>query len=107
MSSQKLMDLFEKLNNQFNLMLIQEEIEKKIIEFNFDEDKIIDWIIKNKNNENVFYKRLNKDDIEDIYNDYDEEFNISSMVEKEDFIKKIIELKGDRDALNDWIFETL
>ena len=29
MSSQKLMDLFEKLNNQFNLMLIQEEIEKK------------------------------------------------------------------------------
>ena len=107
MSSQKLMDLFEKLNNQFNLMLIQEEIEKKIIEFNFDEDKIIDWIIKNKNNENVFYKRLNKDDIEDIYNDYDEEFNISSIMEKEDFIKKIIELKGDRDALNDWIFETL
>ena len=107
MSSQKLMDLFEKLNNQFNLMLIQEEIEKKIIEFNFDEDKIIDWIIKNKDNENVFYKRLNKDDIEDIYNDYDEEFNISSMVEKEDFIKKIIELKGDRDALNDWVFETL
>ena len=29
------------------------------------------------------------------------------MVDKEDFIKKIIELKGDRDALNDWIFETL
>ena len=29
MSSQKLIDLFEKLNNQFDLMLIQEEIEKK------------------------------------------------------------------------------
>ena len=29
MSSQKLIDLFEKLNNQFDLMLILEEIEKK------------------------------------------------------------------------------
>ena len=103
MSSQKLMDLFEKLNNQFNLMLIQEEIEKKIIEFNFDEDKIIDWIIKNKNNENVFYNGQ----VETIYNELDEQFNLSSILSKKDIIKKIIELKGDRDALNDWVFEIL
>ena len=103
MSSQKLMDLFEKLNNQFNLMLKKEEIEKKIIEFNFDEDKIIDWIIKNKNNENVFYNGQ----VETIYNELDEQFNLSSILSKKDIIKKIIELKGDRDALNDWVFEIL
>ena len=103
MSSQKLMDLFEKLNNQFNLMLKKEEIEKKIIEFNFDEDKIIDWIIKNKNNENVFYNGQ----VETIYNELDEQFNLSSILSKKDIIKKIIELKGDRDALNDWVLEIL
>ena len=107
MSSQKLIDLFEKLNNQFDLMLIQEEIEKKIIEFNFDEDKIIDWIVKNEDNENVFYKGINQDYIETINNEFDLEFGLCSRIDKEDIINKLIELKGDRDALKDWIFEKL
>ncbi len=107
MSSQKMMDLLEKLNNQFNLMLIKEEIEKKIIEFNFDEDKIIDWIIKNKNNENIFYKGLNKEVIDNIYNELDEEYNISAFLEVEEVINKIIEFKGNIDALNNWILEII
>ena len=105
MSSQKLMDLFEKLNNQFNLMLKKEEIEKKIIEFNFDEDKIIDWIVKNEDNENVFYKGINQDYIETISNELDNE--LCPIIDKEDIINKLIELKGDRDAWKDWIFEKL
>ncbi len=107
MSSQKIMNLLEKLNNQFNLMLIKEEIEKKIIEFNFDEDKIIDWIIKNKNNENIFYKGLNKEVIDNIYNELDEEYNISAFLEVEEVINKIIEFKGNIDALNNWILEII
>ena len=60
-----------------------------------------------KNNKNVFYKGLIQDDIENIYKGLDYEFNISSILVKKDVINKIIELKGDIDALNDWIFETL
>ena len=107
MSSQKLMDLFERLNNQFNLMLIKEEVEKKIIEFNFDEDTIIDWIIKNKNNENVFYKRLNHNDIKEIYKELDDNYGVSSFLMEEEVINKIIELKGDLKALEDWILSIL
>ena len=42
-----------------------------------------------------------------LYIDLEEEFNITSMFEKNDVIKQIIEFKCDREKLNDWIAEKL
>jgi len=104
----KIDDLFNKLNEESGSKLEKEEIVGKIKEFNFDEDKIKEYIKKkNEGNNNIDYQGLNKEDVENLYNELDQEFNISSIMEKEEVIRKIIELKCDRDALNDYIFEKL
>ena len=104
----KIDDLFNKLNDEYGPKLQKEEIVGKIKEFNFDEDKIKEYIKKkNEGNNNIDYQGLKKEDVESLYNELDQEFNLSSIMEKEEVIRKIIELKCDRDALNDYIFEKL
>ena len=102
----KIDDLFNKLIEEYGSKLEKEEIVGKIKEFNFDEDKIKEYIKKkNEGNNNIDYQGLDKEEVEKIYEDLEQEFNISSIIDKEEVIKKIIELKCDRDALNNWIFE--
>ena len=104
----KIDDLFNKLYDEYGSKLQKEEIVGKIKEFNFDEDKIKEYIKKkNEGNNNIDYQGLKKEDVENLYNELDQEFNLSSIMDKEEVIKKIIELKCDRDALNDYIFEKL
>ena len=100
----KINELFDKLNQEFEFDS-KEEIVQKIKEFNFNEDKIKEYI--KKNNNNIYYQGLNKEDVENLYNELDKDFNLSSIVDKEEVILKIIELRCDRDALNDWIFGKL
>ena len=100
----KINELFDKLNQEFEFDS-KEEIVQKIKEFNFNEDKIKEYI--KKNNNNIDYQGLNKEEVENLYNELDQEFNLSSIMDKEEVILKIIELRYDRDALNDWIFEKL
>ena len=104
----KIDDLFNKLIEEYGSKLEKEEIVGKIKEFNFDEDKIKEYIKKkNEGNNNIDYQGLKKEDVESLYNELDQEFNLSSIMEKEEVIRKIIELKCDRDALNNWIFEKI
>ena len=45
--------------------------------------------------------------VEDLYQLYDEEYNLTSIMDMEEIIKKIIELKCDINDLDNWIYETL
>jgi len=104
----KIEQLFNRLNEEFNSILQKEEIVQKIKEYNFDENQIKEYIKKKiEGNKNFDYQGLKKEDVENLYNELDGEFNLTSIMDKEEVIKKIIELKCDRDALNDWIFEKL
>ena len=104
----KINSLFDKLNEEFDSKLQKEEIVQKIKEYDFDEEKIKEYIKKKiGDNNNIDYQGLNKDEVEKLYDELDQEFNLSSIMNKEEVIAKIIELKCDRDSLNDWIFEKL
>ena len=65
------------------------------------------WSEIKKAKTNIDYQGLNKEEVENLYNELDGEFDISSIMDKEEVIKKIIELKCDKDVINDWIFEIL
>ena len=105
----KINELFDKLNQEFDSKLQKEEIVQKIKEFNFDKYKIKEYINNKKSYEiyNIDYQGLNKEEVENLYNELDQEFNLKSIIDKEEVILKIIELRCDRDAFNDWIFEKL
>ena len=105
----KINELFNKLNQEFDSKLQKEEIVQKIKEFNFDKYKIRKYINNKKSYEiyNIDYQGLNKEEVENLYNELDQEYNLSAIMDKKEVILKIIELRYDRDALNDWIFEQL
>ena len=69
---------------------------------------------KNKEEKNIRKKNKynNKNEIDmgkvnTIFEDLETEYNLSSMVEKDKIIAKIIELKCDRDKINAWIDEVM
>ena len=70
--------------------LKEDDIIKKIIELNFDVDKI----------KNYF-------DIEKIYEELEEDYGISGYIEEEMAKIKIVELNFDKDRIIDWVENTL
>ena len=70
--------------------LKEDDIIKKIIELNFDEDKI----------KNYF-------DIKKIYEELEEDYGISGYIEEEMAKNKIMELNFDKDRIIDWVENTL
>ena len=70
--------------------LKEDDIIKKIIELNFDEDKI----------KNYF-------DIKKIYEELEEDYGISGYIEEEMAKIKIVELNFDKDRIIDWVENTL
>ena len=71
--------------------LKEDDIIKKIIELNFDEDKIKNYY-----------------DVQKIYEELEEDYGISGIIEEEEMAKnKIVELNFDRDRIIEWIENTL
>ena len=68
----------------------EENIIKKIIELNFDENKIKDYY-----------------DVQRIYNELEEEYGLSGFSEREAIIIKIKELHCDRQLINEWVENAL
>ena len=66
--------------------LKEDDIIKKIIELNFDEDKI----------KNYF-------DIKKIYEELEEDYGISGYIEEEMAKIKIVELNFDKDRIIEWV----
>ena len=71
----------------------KEEILNKIIELNFDKDNIIE-----------FY-RINEDEklVNQIYAEFEEDYEVSSFIDKETMKMKIRELTFDKEKINEWI----
>ena len=55
----------------------------------------------------LIIKDINIKEVYQIYKDFDEEYNLSSMFDTEETIKKIIEYKCDREKLAEWIADSL
>ena len=81
----------------------EKEIEEKKDYFKREEDN---KKIQEKK-ENIDYKGVDKIKAEEIFNDLDDEFNISCLLYKEDVLNKIIELNYDRETINRWIEDNL
>ena len=86
--------MLEKLKLKYPIFkdnnLKEDDIIKKIIELNFDEDKI----------KNYF-------DIKKIYEELEEDYGISGYIEEEMAKIKIVELNFDKDRIIDWVENTL
>ena len=68
----------------------EENIIEKIIELNFDENKIKDYY-----------------DVKELYNELEDEYGVSGFIDTEAMINKILELHCDRESIIDWIENTL
>ena len=65
-------------------------------------------IICTVNEDNNFdYQGLDPIKVNDLANDLDDEFNIFSIVNKEEVINKIIELRCDKEKIDDWIADIM
>jgi hypothetical protein len=61
-----------------------------------------------KNNEiEIDYKGLDKDEVNALYKELDDEFNLTSILDKKAVLEKIIDVQCNREVMNDWIFEKL
>ena len=61
----------------------------------------------NNANANIDYQGLNQEEVNNLAQELDDEFNIFSIKNKEEVINKIIEYKCDREKMNDWIEESM
>ena len=68
-----------------NSILVEDDIIKKIIELNFNEDKIKNYC-----------------DIDIIYEELDRDFGISGFIPEEEVKDKIVQLNFDKDRIIDW-----
>ena len=69
-----------------NSILVEDDIIKKIIELNFNEDKIKNYC-----------------DIDIIYEELDRDLGISGFFPEEEVKDKIVQLNFDKDRIIDWI----
>ena len=83
----------------------KEEKEKKEKEENEKKEKEGEGNGNEK--KNIDYKDVNQNDADNIFNDLENEYNISSIFDKEEVYKIIIEYKCDREKVNKWIEDKL
>ena len=97
---------YEDLEKEFQLSSFVEKAEviTKIKEVNCNKEEMTKWIEEKKEK-----KPIPQEDekVMKLYEELDQEFNLSSIVDKEEVIAKIKECNCDREKMNDWIFEEL
>ena len=91
--------------NEENKVLNEEEIIRKKEEENKrkkeEENK------RKKEEELNIYKGLNKEEVEDLLSELNQEYNVLTIIDEKQLRAKIVELKCDRGALADWIVNNL
>ena len=97
--------LKSKKQNEENKVLNEEEIIRKKEEENKrkkeEENK------RKKEEELNIYKGLNKEEVEDLLSELNQEYNVLTIIDEKQLRAKIVELKCDRGALADWIVNNL
>ena len=122
----KVFDLINKFAGKINFKNINDElIEEKIEKLNFNEDKIKEWIKskieeyeqeealavgnyiqqEDENEHQVIV--LNEEKMEEIYNEIESFYIVSSFLSKELIFQKIIDLKGNIEDIRDWVEEMM
>ena len=97
----------EELEKQKELERQRLELEKQK-ELERQKIKVGDIEIKPDNNDGkINYGGLNPEEVNTIFEELENEYNLSSILDKEKIIGKIIELKCDRGKINDWIDEVM
>ena len=99
-NKEKAQNLYNNLRNGQNLDFSkcpnEEAILNKIIELKFNENDLRN-----------FFKAAGKEEVDpkvmEIFNELEDGYNLTSLKEKEEIIEKIIELKCDRDKINEWV----
>ena len=106
----KVKDLLDKFENEihFSKFLNNDQVKEKILSFEFDEKKINEWIINQKPKDPEPQPKPEPGpsqnlDVEKIYQDLDENYNISAYLEDDEVFNKIRELNGDVEKLIEWI----
>ena len=94
--------LYEELEDKFKLSEInfdKTEVINKIKEENFDKNKLIQWI------ESKLPKPMSElnPEVQKLFDEFENEYSLSSIIPKDEIIKKIIELNCDREELEKWI----
>ena len=108
----------EELEKQKELERQKEELEKKELEkqrLELEKQKELErQKIKirgegqlDNNDGKINYEGLNPEEVNTIFEELENEYNLSSILDKEKIIGKIIELKCDRGKINDWIDEVM
>ena len=91
--------------NEENKVLNEEENKRKKEEENKrkkeEENK------RKKEEELNIYKGLNKEEVEDLLSELNQEYNVLTIIDEKQLRAKIVELKCDRGALADWIVNNL
>ena len=62
---------------------------------------------ENKIKESILRSGLNAEEVDNLFFEIDQEFNITSIMSVDEIANQIIKVRCDRDSLNDWIFEKL
>jgi hypothetical protein len=62
---------------------------------------------ENKIKESILRSGLNAEEVDNLFFEINEEFNITSIMSVDEIVNQIIKVRCDRDSLNDWIFEKL
>ena len=104
---EKAQKLFSELESNYNLSssgINKEDVINRIKADNFDKEKIENWIkgLLNKPN-----PPGPNPEVEKLFDDLEEEYSISSIVDKDEVIKKIIELNCDREKINKYIEDSM
>ena len=107
---EKVKDLLDKFENEihFSEFLNNDQVKEKILSFEFDEKKINEWIINQKPKDPEPQPKPEPGpsqnlDVKKIYQDLDENYNISAYLEDDEVYNKIRELNGDVEKLIEWI----
>ena len=99
-------EMKKELNNKIDKETYEKDLNKKYMK-PLNERKRKEEKKKQEEDKNleIDYKGLDPEKVNELYEELEEELNISSIMEKRVVIEKIIEVQCDRDAMNDWILE--